>query len=1555
MVLGLMAINHENYMKIHGRFFFPLLSGVMLWGGLLGAITFSPSAYSALKLWTGGANGNFNSSFNWSPSGVPVAGDDLVFQPNNLVTQLLVTNDFSPNRAFNSITFQGSNYFVRGNTLLLTNGITAVNTVGANHIDADVEVRASQNWEGTGSLGLLDVNGDINLNTNTLTVRANTADFFFSGVISGTGNLVKTNVGTLRMDGIGHNTYSGFTRFDGGVLELDKFSTVPASNYVAIPGDFTVGDGNGLVGTDVLRLFADDQIADTADVTVKNSGIFDLNDHSDRIGSLTMQGGTIDSGTGTLILGGNLTTISDPNTAVISGHLSLGGSTRTFTVGAGAPLRINAILSDGVSVLLSTAGFTKTGAGVLTLAATNTYNGLTSINDGQVVLLTDGALGDVTSLFGSAATVINGSGNLFLSNVQVTNEDLTINGTNSSGAMTSSGASVWTGDIVLNTNTFIGDTSGSLLLSGAISGVGGFTKIGNGSMTLGGTNANTYTGTTVVKDGIMFLDKAASDGAMSGPLIIGEDELPANADIVRYLRNSQLPDDTDVTINASGLLDLNGFGENVRNLIFNGGHVDAPSPGSILPVGDITVNADTNSVAVISGRMSVLSNPIIDVTGHHFSPDLRIDAQLHGSGGFTKNGVGELDLTSSNTFTGPVTVNDGSVEVDDSFALGTTNGGVTVNAGAVLALRFGVNVGAEPLTLAGTGQSGFGALSSSFGSNSWAGNITLSTNVTISVDDTNDFLNISGSISNNFDVIKTSPGTLIFSGGTFNDFRSLLINGGTNVFAKTVAAGAGPSDITIGDGSGGDTLRLTLDNQIPDSTPIHMRSPARFDLNDRQDTVGSIDGTATIDLGSGILRAGADNGSTNFNGVIIGTGQIFKLGTGTWTLNGNNSYSGATTVSAGTLVVNGSQPASDVTVNGSANLGGNGVVGDLHVFGNLRPGSSLGTPGILTSSNVLFDAAADYFVDINGSNPGVGGYDQLNVRGTNNLNGSTLHVTVDPNFAPTEGDAFTILNNDGAEAIVGTFNGLPNGSVLTAGGLQFRIVYSDIFLNDVILVVTNTALKVGATPLVDTGNGNGDIEPGECNQLRIPLMNKLAGIVSGVSATLSSTNPGVLITQPFSAYPRLPANGMSTNTTPFQISTSPALLCGTNIDLVLTVHTVTNGNFSIPLTVFTGTAAVGLSFNRTGDQAIPDLGTLDSTIAVGSVGTPIHHVVVSLHLSHTVDDNLDISLIAPDGTTIDLSSDNGGTLDDYGTSCLDAGRTTFSDAAAVAITAGTAPFVGTFQPESPLSVLRGKSGIDVNGTWRLRIADDTAGGVGTLHCWSLIIFPTICTPGGGQCEECSGGPFVGSITNTDAVQTDRLTRISPGSVCESNKPCPGTTTAGAIHYDAYSFTNIGPASCVTVTLNTPCNSTVAGGDFIHSSAYLVSYNSANKCLNYLGDIGNSPNPEGSYSFNIPSSSQFVVIVNETGSGLGCTNYTLNVTGFECPTALAIARDLTRSNSVVLTWSTANPGYDLISTNALKNPPNAFSVVTPPPVVVNGKFTVTNNPAGATRFYELRKP
>ena len=90
--------------------------------------------------------------------------------------------------------------------------------------------------------------------------------------------------------------------------------------------------------------------------------------------------------------------------------------------------------------------------------------------------------------------------------------------------------------------------------------------------------------------------------------------------------------------------------------------------------------------------------------------------------------------------------------------------------------------------------------------------------------------------------------------------------------------------------------------------------------------------------------------------------------------------------------------------------------------------------------------------------------------------------------------------------------------------------------------------------------------------------------------------------------------------------------------------------------------------------------------------------------------------IAPDGTSVELTTDNGGTGQNFGTSC--AGRTTFDDAAALSIVGQAAPFAGTFRPEGSLASLDGKT---ANGTWRLRITDDAGADVGSLACWSVTI------------------------------------------------------------------------------------------------------------------------------------------------------------------------------------------------------------------------------------------
>jgi len=265
---------------------------------------------------------------------------------------------------------------------------------------------------------------------------------------------------------------------------------------------------------------------------------------------------------------------------------------------------------------------------------------------------------------------------------------------------------------------------------------------------------------------------------------------------------------------------------------------------------------------------------------------------------------------------------------------------------------------------------------------------------------------------------------------------------------------------------------------------------------------------------------------------------------------------------------------------------------------------------------------------------------------------------------------------------------------------------------------------------ISGGNGNGVIDFNECNNLTVKIMNNGTATATGIIGVLSTSTPGVTITQPISDYPDLAPGAMGSNVTPFRISTSPGFVCGTTINLTLTLNSGDVINFSLP----SGTAGAAVQFDNNTPTPIPDLTTTNIPITVSGITAPIADVNVSFFLTHTFDADLNIFLIGPDGTTVELTTGNGGGGDNYGTACSpQSSRTTFDDAAATSITAGVAPFAGTFRPEGTLSAFNGKSGAAVNGTWTLRITDAFALDIGTLNCVSLFIAPTVCTNGGGGC------------------------------------------------------------------------------------------------------------------------------------------------------------------------------------------------------------------------------
>jgi subtilisin-like proprotein convertase family protein len=117
-------------------------------------------------------------------------------------------------------------------------------------------------------------------------------------------------------------------------------------------------------------------------------------------------------------------------------------------------------------------------------------------------------------------------------------------------------------------------------------------------------------------------------------------------------------------------------------------------------------------------------------------------------------------------------------------------------------------------------------------------------------------------------------------------------------------------------------------------------------------------------------------------------------------------------------------------------------------------------------------------------------------------------------------------------------------------------------------------------------------------------------------------------------------------------------------------------------------------------------------------------VKVSVRISHAFDADLDLHLVSPRGKFVQLSTDNGGSGNNYGSGAADCTGTftVFDDLATTAINSGAAPavppFAGSFKPEEPLASLMATK---PKGTWQLVVSDDDATITGSLNCWQLTI------------------------------------------------------------------------------------------------------------------------------------------------------------------------------------------------------------------------------------------
>jgi subtilisin-like proprotein convertase family protein len=282
-------------------------------------------------------------------------------------------------------------------------------------------------------------------------------------------------------------------------------------------------------------------------------------------------------------------------------------------------------------------------------------------------------------------------------------------------------------------------------------------------------------------------------------------------------------------------------------------------------------------------------------------------------------------------------------------------------------------------------------------------------------------------------------------------------------------------------------------------------------------------------------------------------------------------------------------------------------------------------------------------------------------------------------------------------------------------------------------LVGATPIQIASVQLIDA-NGNGSLDPNECADIVVTLTNTSGQTMSGLSAVLTSPVPEITIDPAPRSFADLPPGGAAAANIPFRISTSPLLVCGTNVAFVLQLVAINQKTFKEAFQVGSRADGAGtpLGFGSTNvPLPIPDLGTIESSLTVAGVRLPLANVKVSVYITHPYDSDLSFSLVGPDGTEVLLSSGNGQSGQNYGAGCAE--MTVFSDDGANSIGAGLPPFLGTFAPEQPLAAFFGKTGSAVNGIWKLRVSDQIVQDVGTLQCWSLELSPITCFDGGGQC------------------------------------------------------------------------------------------------------------------------------------------------------------------------------------------------------------------------------
>ncbi|WP_408535586.1 autotransporter-associated beta strand repeat-containing protein [Salmonella enterica] len=844
----------------------------------------------------------------------------------------------------------------------VTTGHTLNNLAGGS-ITANTAVQLNGNNNTLANAGA--ILGD----TDGVTISGSGNTLTSQGKITGGTNAVLINSGS-KNNTITLNTG---TEISGSIT--DDNNSASANNNLILDGEGTLGSSisglNSVTSSGDWTLSgATMNLSGTTNSTLwVKSGTLILN------GAMTAKGATVDSGTTLQI--GNGGTLGAFNGDIVD------NGTLTFNRSDAAAYG---------SVISGSGNVVKQGGGELTLSNNNSYSGGTTIAEGTLTATAGGALGSGN---------IDNRAYLKLDAASASDPFIVADLTTHSGATVEIGAGS-----TLQANTLT-QQDGSTLTADLTATSGPAIRAKN--VNLDGTlNVASPASQEPIRstDDLISLALIESDNAISG-------------------------DFDDITINGNAM-NPDAFLTVVGQKNVNDTHYDL--------VETLTWYADRDNAAIDAHGTFNLADADDSFTVNTVLENVDANSGWNGQS-LTKTGAGTLILNAENTYTGSTTISEGTLIATNVEALGTGN--VTDNA------TLEMNTGGDfDNAISGSGQvvkSGDETLTLS-GANSYTGGTTISGGTLVAsnvealgsgdvTDNATLELNTGGDFANNIGgtgrVVKSGDKTLTLSGT--NTYRGgTLISGGTLVASNVEALGSGDvtDNATLEMNTGGDfanniggtgsvvksgdkTLTLSGNNTYRGGTTI---------------SGGTLVATNVEALGSGNVTDNATlelNTGGTFDNVISGSGQVVKSGDETLTLSGANSYSGATTISGGTLIATHVNALGTGAIDNRASLlldaSGQFTVTDLTTESGGNTEIGAGSTLQATTLTQKSDSTLTINLNSNTVDPVIHAASQVSLAGTLDITGVGDVLDSDP--ASTDDlDTFTLIASD--KTIAGDFEKL---------------------------------------------------------------------------------------------------------------------------------------------------------------------------------------------------------------------------------------------------------------------------------------------------------------------------------------------------------------------------------------------------------------------------------------------------------------------------------------------------------------------------------------------------